>query len=60
VLCAIVATARAKTTPAGGDASASEHEDPLPGLGADDTTPLGDTPEHSDAERVATRDHPGS
>jgi hypothetical protein len=54
----IVATARAKTTAAGGDASASDHEDPLPGIGADDSTPLGDTPEHSDAERVATRGRP--
>lgn len=54
----IVATARAKTTPAGEDASASGHEDPFPGIGADDSTPLGDTPEHSDAERVATRGRP--
>jgi hypothetical protein len=54
----IVATARAKTTAEGADASASDHEDPFPGIGADDSTPLGDTSEHSDAERVATRARP--
>jgi hypothetical protein len=55
----ITATARAKTSAAGGerrDAAASDHTDPFPGIGADDSTPLGDTPEHSDAERVATPD----
>jgi len=42
----IVATARKK---AGAD---GDHEDPFPGIGPDDDTPLGDTGEHSDAERV--------
>jgi len=41
----IVATARKKAG-ANGD-----HEDPFPGIGPDDDTPLGDTSEHSDAER---------
>jgi hypothetical protein len=55
----LVATARSKTLPAGGgrqDASAHADADPWPGIGLDDVTPLGDTPEHSDAERVATPD----
>jgi peptidoglycan/LPS O-acetylase OafA/YrhL len=47
----LVATTRSK--PAGGD---TEHEDPYPGIGPDDDTPLGDTSEHSDAERVAEPD----
>jgi hypothetical protein len=42
----IVATARKKA------AADSDHEDPFPGIGPDDDTPLGDTSEHSDAERV--------
>ena len=57
----ITATARAKTSAEGGelrDASAAEHADPFPGIGADDSRPLGDTPEHSDAERVATPERP--
>ena len=32
--------------------------DPWPGIGVDDETPLGDTPEHSDEERVATPRRP--
>jgi hypothetical protein len=54
----ITATARAKTSVDGErrDATSSEHTDPFPGIGADDATPLGDTPEHSDAERVAAPD----
>lgn len=32
------------------DTSADKSEDPFPGIGMDDQTPLGDTPEHSDAE----------
>jgi hypothetical protein len=55
----ITATARAKTTVADGgrdDATSADHTDPFPGIGMDDSTPLGDTPEHSDAERVATPD----
>jgi hypothetical protein len=41
----IAATTRAKT--------AGDDDDVLPGMGMDDETPLGDTSEHSDAERVA-------
>jgi hypothetical protein len=55
----IVATVRAKTSVEGRqlrDAAADDHRDPLPGIGADDSTPLGDTPEHSTSERVATPD----
>jgi hypothetical protein len=55
----ITATARAKTVgddAARRDATSAEHTDPFPGIGVDDTTPLGDTPEHSDAERVAKPD----
>jgi drug/metabolite transporter (DMT)-like permease len=55
----ITATARAKTANAEGgrrETAAAEHTDPFPGIGIDDSTPLGDTPEHSDAERVATPD----
>ena len=56
----LYATARSKTVADGGrrrDLSSAAERDPLPGIGADDETPLGDTPEHSDAERVATPDH---
>ena len=52
----IFATARSKTVEEGGrrrDAAAAADSDPLPGIGADDLTPLGDTSEHSDEERVA-------
>jgi hypothetical protein len=55
----ITATARAKTTAVGGErreTAAADHTDPFPGVGVDDSTPLGDTAEHSDAERVATPD----
>jgi len=55
----ITATARARTESAGGvrrDTAAAEHADPFPGLGIDDGTPLGDTPEHSEAERVGKPD----
>jgi hypothetical protein len=51
----LTATARAKTAWDGdglGDRSAAS-DDPFPGIGADSATPLGDTPEHSTAERVA-------
>jgi hypothetical protein len=54
----LVATMRSKTALEEGrprDLSA-EDDDPLPGIGIDDATPLGDTPEHSDAERVARPD----
>jgi hypothetical protein len=52
----LTATSRAKTV--GSDdtrreTTAAEHTDPFPGVGMDDETPLGDTPEHSTAERVA-------
>jgi hypothetical protein len=55
----ILATARAKTV--GDDeglreTTAAADRDPFPGVGMDDETPLGDTPEHSDAERVAKPD----
>jgi peptidoglycan/LPS O-acetylase OafA/YrhL len=55
----IVATVRAKTSAEGRevrDAAAGDHRDPQPGMGADDSTPLGDTPEHSAPERAATPD----
>ena len=38
----IVATVRVKT-----ESGDDDHEDPFPGMGADDETPLGDTREHS-------------
>jgi hypothetical protein len=47
-----IATVRSKTAQSGGrlrDRSAEYDEDPYPGIGLDDETPLGDTPEHSDA-----------
>jgi peptidoglycan/LPS O-acetylase OafA/YrhL len=55
----LMATMRAKSAQAGGrplDPTAADAEDASPGIGMDDDTPLGDTPEHSDAERVATPD----
>jgi peptidoglycan/LPS O-acetylase OafA/YrhL len=55
----LIATARTKT--AGDDEhprdlASSATDAPLPGIGIDSETPLGDTPEHSDAERVARPD----
>jgi hypothetical protein len=55
----LTAAARAKT--AGGadgrrETTAGASDDPFPGIGGDDATPLGDTNEHSDAERVARPD----
>lgn len=50
------AASRVKTVSRGDhrdDASAAASDDPFPGIGGDDATPLGDTSEHSDAERVA-------
>ena len=38
------------------ETSAEGGDDPFPAMGMDDATPLGDTSEHSDAERVATPD----
>jgi hypothetical protein len=55
----LTATARAKTAGDGDhprDVTGAAHADPYPGIGIDDATPLGDTPEHSDAERVAEPD----
>jgi peptidoglycan/LPS O-acetylase OafA/YrhL len=55
----IVATSRSKTAgsdDARGDTTAADDDDPLPGIGMDENTPLGDTAEHSDAERVAAAD----
>jgi hypothetical protein len=56
----IVASTRVKTA-AGDDGrrdgAAADSEDPFPAMGMDDATPLGDTAEHSEAERVATPDH---
>jgi hypothetical protein len=51
-LALIVATVGAKTRQEGDqrvDTTAGAHDDPFPGIGLDDETPLGDTPEHSDA-----------
>jgi hypothetical protein len=55
----LTATTRSKTVAGDGgreETTADEHRDPFPGVGMDDATPLGDTPEHSDAERVAEPD----
>jgi small-conductance mechanosensitive channel len=43
----VVATTRAKTTAADDrlrDTSADDHDEPIPGIGLDDATPLGDSP----------------
>ena len=56
----LYATARSKTHEEEGrrrDAAADDL-DPWPGIGTDDETPLGDTPEHSEEERVATPRRP--
>jgi hypothetical protein len=55
-LALLVASTRAKTADEDGrlqDRSAEAHDDPYPGIGMDDATPLGDTPEHSDADADA-------
>jgi hypothetical protein len=55
----LTATARAKTVgddDARRETTAAASADPFPGIGMDDDTPLGDTPEHSEAERVAEPD----
>jgi peptidoglycan/LPS O-acetylase OafA/YrhL len=55
----ITATSRAKTVRHGDgqrETTASAADDPFPGIGGDDATPVGDTPEHSTAERVARPD----
>ena len=48
----LLATARAKTvrTAAGLSDASGGPEDPYPGIGLDDATPLGDTAEHSDVQ----------
>jgi hypothetical protein len=51
-LALIVATVGRKTSRDGEarlDTTADAHDDPFPGIGLDDQTPFGDTPEHSDA-----------
>jgi hypothetical protein len=56
----LTATARSKTVADDRgryETTAADFDDPLPGIGVDDATPLGDTPEHSGAERVARPDH---
>jgi hypothetical protein len=50
----LVATARSKTIKQDGrlrDESADASADPFPGIGIDESTALGDTPQHSDARR---------
>jgi hypothetical protein len=45
----LMATVRAKTGHGEGDLAAEPGDDPHPGIGVDDETPVGDTREHSDA-----------
>jgi hypothetical protein len=55
----LIATMRAKTAATSDrpeDLSRADHGDGAPGIGMDLETPLGDTTEHSDAERVAQPD----
>jgi hypothetical protein len=56
----LIASARAKTLPGEDDGlddtTRDQHTDPYPGIGFDDKTPLGDTTEHSDADRPPQRD----
>jgi hypothetical protein len=55
----LTATTRSKTVAGGDDrreTTAAAADDPFPGIGGDDQTPVGDTSEHSDAERVARPD----
>jgi membrane-bound ClpP family serine protease len=55
----LTATARAKTVGQDDgqrDVAPAAADDPLPGIGGDDGTPVGDTSEHSNAERVARPD----
>jgi hypothetical protein len=59
----VVATTRAKTTAADDrlrDTSADDHDEPIPGIGLDDATPLGDSPEvHDDlSARDLPKGHP--
>jgi hypothetical protein len=65
-LSLLVATVRMKTVERGGaarDPTADAGDDPFPGIGMDDATPLGDTSEHSDADEgapVGDRPHRGA
>ncbi|MEA2456571.1 MAG: hypothetical protein QOI45_2833 [Thermoleophilaceae bacterium] len=52
-LCLLIALMRSRTIESDDgrlvDVSSERDDDPFPGIGLDSTTPLGDTPEHSDA-----------
>ncbi|MDX6731317.1 MAG: hypothetical protein QOC54_1265 [Baekduia sp.] len=54
---------KTRTTPDGAlvDTAADDHTDPVPGLGADDQRPLGDTPDAHDEiiPQDLPKDHPG-
>jgi hypothetical protein len=55
----LMATMRSKTAAGAGppeDETSAAADDDVPGIGMDHETPLGDTTEHSDAERVAQPD----
>lgn len=55
----LVATGRSKTVGSHArrqEVDADADDATFPGIGMDDATPLGDTSEHSDAERVAQPD----
>jgi hypothetical protein len=58
----LTASARAKTVGDGArrrETTSGEHTDPFPAIGIDDSTPLGDTSEHSGADRLGKPDpHP--
>jgi hypothetical protein len=59
VVSLLIATTRTKSTGSDehpDDVTATNRDDSLPGIGMDSETPLGDTPEHSTAERVAKPD----
>jgi hypothetical protein len=55
----VVATARRKTAPEESDATdvSAATGDPYPGVGMDEETPLGDTPEHSEAPEGKPPEH---
>jgi hypothetical protein len=57
-LLILFAVAGAKTATGSGrlEDRSAEDRDGMPGIGFDDESPFGDTPEHSDAERVAKPD----
>ncbi|MCW2998298.1 MAG: hypothetical protein JWN65_1847 [Solirubrobacterales bacterium] len=59
-----VATARSKTVEDGGryrDVSAEDHQDPFPGVGVDESRPMGDSPDVHDelSPHDLPKDHPG-